>query len=69
MDTREEVDAVLEECQRFAEKDDRLRLKIYDDLVSPTVTTHAFYVKYLLPIFFDVQALERGGDPIGNTLT
>ena len=34
MDTREEVDAVLEECQRFAEKDDRMRLKVYDDLVS-----------------------------------
>ena len=58
MDTREEVDAVLEECQRFAEKDDRMRIKVYEDLVGPTVTVHAFYVKYLLPIFFDVQVLE-----------
>ena len=41
MDTHEEVEAVLEECQRFADKDDRMRLKIYDDLVSPTVTTQA----------------------------
>jgi hypothetical protein len=63
MGTREEVDAVLEECQRFAEKDDRLRLKVYDDLVSPTVTTHAFYVKYLLPIWFDVQCIERTSGP------
>ena len=35
MDTREEVDAVLEECQRFAEKDDRMRIKVYEDLVEP----------------------------------
>ena len=63
MDTREEVDAILEECQRFAEKDDRMRIKVYEDLVSPTVTTHAFYVKYLLPIWFDVQCIERTSGP------
>ena len=57
----EEVDAILGECQRFAEKDDRMRLKVYDDLVGPTVTVHAFYVKYLLPIWFDVQCMEQKG--------
>jgi hypothetical protein len=25
---------------------------------------HAFYVKYLLPIYFDVQCMERGGTPV-----
>ena len=30
---------------------------------SPTVTTHAFYVKYLLPIWFDVQCIERTSGP------
>ena len=59
MDTREEVDAILAETQRFAEKDDRMRVKVYEDLVGPTVTVHAFYVKYLLPIWFDVQCMER----------
>ena len=63
MDTREEIDVIRDECQRFADKDDRMRLKIYDDLVGPTVTTHAFYVKYLLPIWFDVQCIERTGGP------
>lgn len=63
MDTREQVDTILEECQRFADKDDRMRLKIYEDLVGPTVTTHAFYVKYLLPIWFDVQCMERTAGP------
>jgi hypothetical protein len=63
METRDEVDEILEECQRFAEKDDRLRLKIYEDLVGPTVTVHAFYAKYLLPIWFDVQCIERTAGP------
>lgn len=63
METREEVDQVLEECRRFADKDDRMRLKVYDDLVAPTVTVHAFYVKYLLPIWFDVQCIERTAGP------
>ena len=59
METREEVDAVLAQCQAFQEKDDRLRIKEYEDLVNPTVTVHAFYVKHLLPIWFDIQCIER----------
>ena len=31
----------------------------YEDLVYPGLTVHAFYVKYLLPIYFDVQCMER----------
>jgi len=58
MDTRHEVDAVLGRCRAFAAKDDRLRIKEYEDLVGPTLTVHAFYVKYLLPIWFDVQCME-----------
>jgi hypothetical protein len=58
VDTRDEVDALLEECRRFQEKDARLRIKEYDDLVGPTVTVHAFYVKHLLPIWFDIQSME-----------
>ncbi len=59
MDTRGEVDSVLERCREFAAKDERLRIKEYDDLVGPTLTVHAFYVRYLLPIWFDVQCMER----------
>ncbi|MCU0309491.1 MAG: hypothetical protein MUE36_00910 [Acidimicrobiales bacterium] len=58
-DTREEVDEVLAECERWADKDDRLRIKRYDDLVVGPVTVHAFYVKYLLPIWFDVQSIDH----------
>jgi hypothetical protein len=58
METPEEVDAVLAECHRFAEKDARMRIKEYEDLKGPTITVHAFYVKYLLPIWFDVQSMQ-----------
>lgn len=57
-DTREEVDEKLALCKQWQRKDDRVRIKEYDDLViSPTVT-HAFYVHYLLPIWFDIQVIE-----------
>jgi hypothetical protein len=60
-DTRQEVDDILEACRRYAEKDDRVQLKEYKDLVYPNLVVHAFYVKYLLPIWFDVQCMERTG--------
>ncbi len=58
-DTRQEVDEILDACKRFAEKDSRVQIKEYKDLVYPNLVVHAFYVKYLLPIWFDVQVLER----------
>jgi hypothetical protein len=59
MQTRREVDAVLAQCRTFQETDDRLRIKEYEDLVvGPDLTVHAFYVKHLLPIWFDVQCME-----------
>lgn len=65
METRAEVDAVLVECLRFQQKDRRLRIKQYDDLVGVTVTVHAFYVRHLLPIWFDIQCMEwpAGSEP------
>lgn len=58
LDSRAEVDAVLGSIEERAATDDRIRIKYYDDLVMERVTVHAFYVKYLLPIYFDVQCLE-----------
>jgi hypothetical protein len=65
-DTREEVDELLELAQRWHEKDDRVRiLEFGKDLVTGPVTVHAFYVRYLLPIQFDVQCIEyaEGSEP------
>jgi hypothetical protein len=58
-ESRDEVDRLLEACERYADKDDRVRIIRYEDLVYPGLTVHAFYVKYLLPVFFDVQSMER----------
>lgn len=57
-DSREQVDEKLALCKQWQQKDDRLRLKEYEDLVIAPTTTHAFYVQYLLPIWFDIQVIE-----------
>jgi hypothetical protein len=64
-DTRAEVDALLARAKDWQKRDARVEIKEYEDLVSGPVTTHAFYVRYLLPIWFDVQVLEyaRGAAP------
>ena len=65
LDSRAEVDSVHDACTRFAEKDNRLRILEFEDLVNPRVTQRVFYFRYLLPLWFDVHALEYppGGEP------
>jgi hypothetical protein len=65
LDSRAEVDSLHDQCVAFAEKDERLELLDFDDLVNPRVTQRLFYVRYLLPLWFDVHALEypAGGRP------
>jgi hypothetical protein len=58
LESRREVDALLAECRRFQEKDSRLHIKEYEDLSGPRLNVHAFYVKHLLPIWFDIQCME-----------
>ena len=65
LDSRSEVDALHEKCATFAKKDDRMEILEFEDLVNPRVTQRLFYFRYLLPIRFDVHALEYppGGEP------
>ncbi len=58
LDTRGEVDALLKKCRAFQAHDDRVKIKEYKDLEQGAVTVHAFYVKYLLPLWFDIQNME-----------
>lgn len=58
-ETREEVDEICGLCKEVAARDDRMQLKFYEDLRTGGVVVHAFYLKYLLPIWFDVQVIER----------
>ena len=57
-ETAAEVDELLAKIKAWQEKDDRIRIKEYKDLVTPNITVHAFYVKHLLPLWFDVQSQE-----------
>jgi hypothetical protein len=57
-DRREEVDALLEKARKWQERDARVQIKEYEDLRVGGTTVHAFYVRYLLPIWFDVQTIE-----------
>lgn len=65
LESREEVDLLLEKCKKFQEQDERMKIKQYEDLVQGPVTVRAFYVKYLLPIYFDVQHIQyvAGSEP------
>ena len=58
LETRAEVDDVLARVKAFQARDDRVEIKEYEDLDQGAVTVHAFYVRYLLPIWFDVQCME-----------
>ena len=66
LENRDEVDAVLEKSKKWQDRDSRVQIQLYDDLVNSDHTTHAFYVKHLLPIWFDVQNQEyaNGTDPM-----
>jgi hypothetical protein len=65
VDTRAEVDELLAKCKLAQREDERVKIKEYEDLVQGDVTVHAFYVKFLLPIYFDVQCIEwkEGSEP------
>jgi len=64
-ESREEVDELLEKAKKWQLRDDRVEIKEYDDLVTGGVTTRAFYVRHLLPIWLDIQVQEfaEGSEP------
>jgi hypothetical protein len=58
MQDRAAVDRLLQACQRRQQSDARMQIKELDDLDLPQTVTHAFYFRYLLPIWFDIQVIE-----------
>jgi len=58
LDTREEVDDTLARVKHHLATDDRVELKEYADDVMDGELYHAYYVRHLLPIWFDVQHVE-----------
>ena len=56
--SRSDVDQTLARVRQWKGKDDRIQLKEYPDGDLDGRTYHAYYVKHLLPIWFDVQYSE-----------
>jgi hypothetical protein len=65
LETRAQVDGALAAIRAWRARDERVQIKEYEDLEQGDVTVHAFYVRYLLPIWFDVQCMEwkPGAEP------
>jgi len=57
-DSRAEVDLLLDKARKWRERDPRVQIKEYEDLKTPGGVVHAFYVRFLLPLWFDVQCME-----------
>lgn len=55
----------LAQCKAWQEKDSRVEIKEYDDLDTPQALNRTFYVKYILPIWFDIHSIEfhKGFEP------
>lgn len=50
-----EVDTVLAKCRAWQDRDPRVELVEKDDIVLEYTVTHAFYMRFLLPLWFDVH--------------
>ena len=59
LDSREQVDQVLLLCRQLQARDPRMQIQALEDLILPQTVTHAFYFKYLLPLWFDIQVIEH----------
>ena len=64
-ETYEEVDAIIAACQEFKKTDDRVEINEVSDGADAGYSFRACYVKYLLPMRLDIQALrwEPGAEP------
>jgi catechol 2,3-dioxygenase-like lactoylglutathione lyase family enzyme len=58
LDDEAEVDAALARCRAHQLNDPRVEIRLFDDLDLERTVTHAFYLRYLLPIWIDVQHIR-----------
>lgn len=59
VDSAEEVAAMLMRCEAFGADHPELEIRRLDVLDLKATVTHAFYVRYLLPIWFDIQHIAH----------
>ncbi|WP_372748205.1 VOC family protein [Litorivivens sp.] len=63
-DSREEVDALLAKAKAMQAVNNEIQIKEYEDLDEGGTIVHSFYVRHLLPIWFDVQSIDyQNGEP------
>ncbi|WP_145727923.1 MULTISPECIES: hypothetical protein [Azospirillaceae] len=65
LDTAADIDACLAACRHWQEQEGGVEIRVLDDLDLEQTLTHAFYVRYRLPIWFDIQhiAAKPGFEP------
>lgn len=59
LDSAADVEAMLARCEAFGADHSGVEIRRLDVLDLPATTTHAFYVRYLLPIWLDVQHIAH----------
>lgn len=58
LENRVQVDAALHKCRDWQQRDNRVEITDLQDMDAGMVNNHSFYVRYILPLWFEVQALE-----------
>jgi hypothetical protein len=61
MPDRAGVDDALAKAKAWQAKDERVQIKEYKDAELDGAMFHAFYLKHLLPIWFDIQSIDQPG--------
>lgn len=60
--TAADVDAVLAKCRTWQQRDPRVEIVEREDIVLDYTVTHAFYMRFLLPIWFDIHHIAFSPD-------
>ena len=58
LESRAAVDAAYERARAWQQKDARVEIMEMQDMDATMVNNHSFYVRYILPLWIELQALE-----------
>lgn len=58
LESRADVDAAYERCKAWQQRDARVEIMDLQDMDAAMVNNHSFYVRYILPLWIELQALE-----------
>lgn len=58
LDNRAAVAAAHDKCLAWQQRDSRVEIRPPQDMDAGMLINHSFYVRYILPLWFELQALE-----------